>query len=144
MGILGKKSTIRAPEHVAHILKKQEITIFHRITHNGQVLYSKSYPRVKAQNSYTVQFSENRHKMFGHILYFTMCDEPTAIISILTPTSSKTHFQLTFHSLDSRLFPVTATNIVKVVPVKNITEKCIFIDVGMYFIGRFTTQVCLD
>ena len=82
--------------------------------------------------------------MFGHTLYFTTCNEPVAIVNVLRQDSLKREFQLTFTLLNSHLFPVSTTSLIKVVTVSNIREKCIFINIGNSYLARFTSQVTMD
>ena len=146
--IVGSTSTLKPTPEVARLLNQSgNITTFYRVlTKDNQMYYSRNYFRVKARNSFTVGFKDDGSLMFGQILYFTISDsEPVAIVTVFTSSSSETEFKLTFSSLDSRVFPVTATSIVKVVPVCNIIEKCIYISIGNEaFIARFTSQINLD
>ena len=80
-----------------------------------------------------------------HIVGSTSILKPTPEVARLLNQSGNITTFYRVLTLNSRVFPVTSTAIVKVVPVCKIIEKCIFIAIGNeYFIARFTSQINLD
>lgn len=51
-------------------LPMDQVKKFYRILLGKQVYFSAEYTRVKAKNSYTIEFKQNDSKKVGKILYF--------------------------------------------------------------------------
>lgn len=70
---------------------------------------------------------------------------PIAVVKLFTSAhSAQHHLQLTFDSLDSRIFLVENSGVFKLVPVECIKEKCTFMDLHNLYIVRFATTVTMD
>ena len=111
------------------------------------MFYSAQYSRVQKRNSYTIAFKDDSDTLkYGQIQYFTVCSGiAVGIVKLLKINeTSRNCFKLTFNSLDFRVFPVCVSNVIKVVPVHMIKEKCIFISLSKCYIDRLTSKVCMD
>ena len=67
--------------------------------------------------------SDTHSLAFGQIVYFIHATESVAVFKRFSIVNAKHHFQLTFDLLNSRLFPVAATDSVTTIPVNNILEN---------------------
>ena len=150
--LVGKASKIVPSAQVAHLLRERgessdHLTVYYRLQKMNQLIYSALYDRVKKRNSYTVCFIDCGTLKFGQIqFFFTLSGNPVAAVKLLeTDHSAQHHFQLTFNALDSRIFLVKRVEVLKVIPVQCIKEKCVFIDLqDNLYVARFTTAVSMD
>ena len=114
------------------------LPVFFRLQKGGKTFNSSHYTKVRVRNSYTVLFRGN--ELFGEILYFTVLKEATAVAVIQS-------FQM--HNV-SQFFPashlqqIQQKDILHVIPVSNILEKCVCINVGNTYICRFPCDVHFD
>ena len=109
---------------------------FHRYqTEEGRIYYSADYGRVKTRNSFTIGYVDSitQSTEYGQIMHFTRSEEPVALVRKFSILNARHHFQLTFDSLNSRLFPVSPTD------SDNIVEKCILENVC--YIARFNRNL---
>ena len=120
--------------------------MFYRLLAKENNMYhSAKYGRVSKRNSYTIAFAdENQTLMFGQIQHFTILSgNCVAVVKLFSiPDNSGDHSQLTFSSLNSCLFPVHLSSVIKLVPANMIKEKCIFIN--LTYVARLTSQITLD
>ena len=108
-----------------------------RILKDHSVFYSQSYTRVKARNSYTVEFS---NQLLGQIRYFVHVSDTTyAILTSLVPnalTTRKQHFRTSNDALDKLALIQKRCGIFLVekgpvvcVPVTLLARKCVYMTV---------------
>ena len=105
----------------------------YRVIVNKQVLYSAEYTRVKARNSYTVQYLHQGSVKYGFILYFLSVSSMTyaAVKQLVTVLNISNYFNLPTDCMDklhrSGIFPITNDVPVAFVPVNKIVGKAVFI-----------------
>lgn len=100
--------------------------------------------RVKTRNSFTIGYVDSitQSTEYGQIMHFTRSEEPVALVRKFSILNARHHFQLTFDSLNSRLFPVSPTDSELLVPLNNIVEKCIFVKIeNVCYIARFNRNL---
>ena len=150
--VVGPTTLSLLPSEVAVFLDTQSrpLPTFYRLLtkEDTQILYSAHYTRVPKRNSFTVFFKdENECLLFGQIQYFVVfAGDCKAVVKLLTSFDDpQVYFQLTFTSLNKHLFPVRCTDLIKIVPVSNIKDKCIFMNMdNNSYIARFTSQISFD
>ena len=108
-----------------------------RCVKNKTLYYSKKYKRVKARNSYTVQFSVDSNLAYGKIKFLVFVyHEVFVFISKLQPLASscETHFAVSHSSLDRLptssiipLYPDLETEMC--IHAESLVSKCVFINV---------------
>ena len=111
-----------------------KLQTFYRLLLNEEVFFSQMYSRVKKRNSFTVLFSIHGKYNFGSILrYFVISGIPVAVIKYF-----KVVCQPCVHS-------VQESDVHFVVPVHDIKEKCIFLEVSnCMYIARFPSKFLSD
>lgn len=119
--------------------------VFFRCQVNGVVYQCEKYKRVTARNNFTVLFTVNDTLMYGSVKLYVKADEGCrevtctemecqckhavsywAIIQIL----DKHPDQLSEHVLKNIIVRVIPTDRLVAVAIKNIKEKCVYVDVS--------------
>lgn len=95
------------------------------------IYYSLEYKRMRARNSYTVQFSYNGHTQFGKVKYYIQIT-PTFIVAAIIPFCTSTpadKFHLPCHyCTHCGIFPVRTEYQLIFVDVTNILHKVVYIE----------------
>lgn len=121
-----------------------KLQTFYRLLLNEEVFFSQMYSRVKKRNSFTVLFSIHGKYNFGSILrYFVISGIPVAVIKYF-----KVVCQAAGHRFGINIpcvHSVQESDIHFVVPVHDIKEKCIFLEVSnCMYIARFPSKFLSD
>lgn len=118
--------------HDAELINRhygKEITIvptFYRLRKNGEIFFCKEYGHtsITRRNSYTVMYRRivDTCVSYGQILYFIFIDQPSAVIRKFNTLPAP------FYQVPS-IISVQQTNIIEVISISNILEKCVFIEI---------------
>ena len=134
------------------ISTSQEVQKFYRVVVEKNVFFSKEYTRVKARNSFTVEYIHLGTLRIGIILYFIFISGCTfACITELQRISNiSDYFDLSTDCLNalhcSGVIPVVPVvpveDSIVFVPVRNLYKKAVFIqcDVKLY-VGTFPSGI---
>lgn len=119
------------------------VQAFYRLQIAHQIYFSVQYGRVRKCNSYTVSYTKDHITKCGFVQYYIFAQECTfAFVQVLRPLSTfREHFQVStdcFENITCKLFPVALDQSYEVIPVADIVEKCMCIDVG----SRMYVAVC--
>ena len=118
------------------------LPVFFRLQKGGKTFYSLQYTKVRVRNSYTVLFrSVQGNELFGEILYFAVLKEATAVAVI---RSFQMYNVSQFFPASSNIQQIQPTDIVHVIPVSNVLEKCVCVNVGNTYVCRFPCDVHFD
>lgn len=115
------------------------VSIFRRLTMDGEVYFCQLYSRVKRRNSYTVAYGDQQ---YGQIMYYTIHkNKPAAMLKKLVLLPLHEAF------LPSKsIIPVVVTDYLEVVGVESIQQKVIFISTSdtITYIAKFPCTLNID
>ena len=139
--------------HIDRAADDQEVQKFFRVVVNKNIYFSKEYSRVKARNSFTVEYicPLQGTRNIGSILYFVKHLHVTfAVVNELVPLSNvSAYFSLPTNCLNvlhcSGVKPVAVGATITYVPVQNILKKAIFINFNVQcYVATFPSSIVND
>lgn len=163
--VLGKVSTVTLSSshidilntelerfHKPPICSSDEVHKFYRVVVGKNVFFSKEYTRVKARNSFTVEYIHQGTVRIGTVLYFIYISGCTfASISELQKISNISgYFGVSTQCLSvlhcSGVIPVVPVqDSIEFVPVNKLYKKAVFIQCGVnMYVGTFPSSVIDD